>query len=108
MRPKFTRPLQNRTLESHITTAVNGVDQDVCVHFTISPAEPDVGWVGGIEIDAIYFEDEGCVMKHMTDDEIDLAADRVQDDLDSRGDPADDYADWAYDCARDDRLTGDR
>jgi len=48
---------------------IQGVEQDVCVHYYTSPAEPDVNSGGDLDIHGVYFEDQGCQIGNMTDDE---------------------------------------
>ena len=60
---------------------VNGIELDVSVIYDLSPAEPDVNWPGGLDIFGIYYEDQGCVMSQMTDEEIDRVYTAIEDDL---------------------------
>ena len=60
---------------------------DCLVHYYASKPEPSVNWPGGIEIEGVWFEDEGCILDRMTDAEVseletelaDYEADRALD-----------------------------
>lgn len=63
---------------------IQGVEQDVLVTYYTSPAEPDVNHAGGCELMGVYFEDEGCQMGAMTDEEIDQLEMRIVEHENSR------------------------
>ena len=69
---------------------VEGYEQDVCVHYDTSPAEPDVGSAGGLDITAVVFEAEGCVMSRLSDDELEQLELRVNEHENDRTDPYND------------------
>lgn len=45
----------------------------VDVEYDIVTPEPDIGISGGAIIEAVRFQDEGCIMEDMTQDEINRA-----------------------------------
>ena len=69
---------------------IQGVEHDVCVHYETSPAEPDVGWAGGLDINGVYLEDQGCQISNMTDDEYEQLLMRVNEHENDRTDPYND------------------
>jgi hypothetical protein len=58
---------------------VDGVELDVAVFFDSSPAEPDVNWGGDLDITAVYFQDEGCMLEAMSEDETEALYTRVEE-----------------------------
>ena len=69
---------------------IGGHEQDVCVHYDTSPAEPDVGWAGGLDITGVYLEGQGDQIPNMSEDEIDQLELRVNDYENDRTDPNND------------------
>ena len=103
---RIRQQAQHGAIDTYAT--VDGVeDQCVIVDYRIEPAEPDVGFYGGLDVEAVHLKDGTAVLGRMSDNELNELADRVRCELDDRGDPADDYGDWLHDCRRDDELTGD-
>ena len=70
---------------------IGGEEFDVCVHYDTSPAEPDVNWAGGLDITAVYLEDQGCVMDDMTDEEFEQLEMRVNEHENRRTDPYEEH-----------------
>lgn len=56
---------------------------DILVHYYVSPAEPDVGWGGGLEIESISFEDAGDISGDMTTEEEEELSIRISEYLNS-------------------------
>lgn len=81
--PRFTRPRRSYmrgTLEFETSLTINDVDMDVTVMYSNQPAEPDVGIMSdSVEIEGVYFEDEGCLMGEMSDDQLDALAIEIGD-----------------------------
>jgi hypothetical protein len=69
---------------------IQGVEHAVCVHYDTSPAEPDVGWAGGLDINGVYLEDQGCQISNMTDEEYEQLEMRVNEHENDRTDPYND------------------
>ena len=67
--------------EVDMQVEIKGIPQDVLVIYEVSRDEPDVNYQGGIEINGIYFEDEGCQMDNMTDDEIAYVQGQIESDV---------------------------
>ena len=67
----LNRKLPKGPQEYHTQIELDEVEQDVMVIYSESKPEPDTGWAGGIEIEGVYFEDEGCQMSEMAEDELD-------------------------------------
>lgn len=90
------------------TCSIDGIEHDVLVEYRISPAEPDVNFPGEIELNGIYYEDEGDITNRLSDKEyddlLDLITDSVQEDQSAQ---YYDRADYYYDRMKDDKLTGD-
>ena len=66
---------------------IDEVELDVMVFYNTSPAEPDVNWGGSCDVTGVYFEDEGCMMEAMSDEEIDTLEQRVLEHENSINDP---------------------
>ena len=91
-------------MEKYIDTFVEigGVEHDVRVTYDLSPPEPDVGAEGGLEITGAYFEDQGCLLSKLSDDEFSALEDRVVGTVYAKmSDDIDERADWAYEQQRD-------
>jgi hypothetical protein len=74
-----------RKLPSYVVTYAVVDDREydnVKVHFDASPAEPDVGWPGGFELECAMHNGHN-LMEDMTDREIDDLSMRVQEHLTS-------------------------
>ena len=69
---------------------IGGVECDVLVHYHSSPAEPDVNWPGGVDVQGVYFEDQGCLLTEMTDDEIEQLTMRLNEHLNDINNPDND------------------
>lgn len=73
--PRFMkRKLARGSQEYHTQVELNEVEQDVMVIYSESAPEPDVGFDGGIEIEGVYFEDQGDVSGEMSEDQLDALA----------------------------------
>ena len=92
---------RNRHLMINTWATVCGVELDVAVEVDISPAESDVNWPGDMCVCAVWFEDRGCLMSEMSDDEMDELEQRVDLEISQMDDPADDRADYLYEQRRD-------
>ena len=46
---------------------INGVEQEVLVHYFVQPAEDDTNTPFGIELESVIFEDEGDVLGEMSE-----------------------------------------
>ncbi len=91
-------------MEKYIDTFVEigGVEHDVRVTYDLSPPEPDVGAEGGLEITGAYFEDQGCLLSKISDDEFEALEDRVVKSVySSMSDDIDERSDAAYEQQRD-------
>ena len=67
---------------------IDGVEQDsVTVFYNTSPAEREVNWGGSCDVTGVYFEDEGCMMEAMSDEEIETLEQRVLEHENSINDP---------------------
>ena len=66
---------------------IQGIEQDVLACYDTSPAEPDVNWPGGLDLTAVIFEDEGCVMSHMTEEEVSELESRLDEYENDRHNP---------------------
>tara|TARA_R110001606_G_scaffold269261_1_gene417883 strand:- start:86 stop:400 length:315 start_codon:yes stop_codon:yes gene_type:complete len=99
-------------MKKHIDTflEIGGVEHDVRVTYDLSPPEPDVGAEGGLEITGAYFhkrffEDQGCLLSKLSDDEFEALEDRVVGTVYAKmSDDIDERADWAYEQKRDSDL----
>ena len=83
---------------------IQGVEQEVLVEVDYQPDEPDVGVSEGIEVVSVWFEDAGCQLGNMTDDEVDELTQRLWEDQPTD----DDYGDYLYEQERDRRMEEDR
>lgn len=94
-------------MEKHIDTflEIAGIEHDVRVTYDLSPPEPDVGAEGGLEITGAYFEDQGCLLSKLSDDEFEALEDRVVGTVYAKmSDDIDERADRAYEQKRDSDL----
>ncbi len=84
MRHRFHLP---KSIETYVT--IGGVEMDVTVFFDYQPEEPrtrdDPGCEGSVDITSAYYEDEGCILSEVSNDEIDALADRVWEKLGEGG-----------------------
>lgn len=67
--------------EYDASITVNDVDMDVSVHYSVQSPEPDVGVQGGIEIEGVYFEDQGDIQDELSADQIESLAEEINDYL---------------------------
>ena len=78
------RRIKTGSQEYDTKLEINGYEDDYLVIYSESAPEPDVGLAqGGIEIEGVYFEDQGCVMGQMSEDELDALAMEIGDSLQS-------------------------
>ena len=63
---------------------IQGVEQEVLVTYYTSRVEPDVNHEGDCEIQGVYFEDYGCQIGAMTDEEYEALEQRVIEHENSR------------------------
>lgn len=91
----------NRKINTYCTIA--GVeDCDVLVEVDISPPEPDVNWAGGLDICSVWFEDQGCQLDRMSEEEIANLQERIEGDLSDKAEAEYyDRADHAYEQRKD-------
>ncbi len=73
------RKLPKGSQEYATQVEINDVEQDVMVIYSECAPEPDVGFAGGVEIEGVYFEDQGCVMSEMSEDQLDALALEIGD-----------------------------
>ena len=102
----LTRRVQRRD-RKYTTTVYDEHDNEydnVDVLYDVCEAEPDVGFAGGIEIYAIQYEDQGCIMDKLTERALDDLADEIGEYL--RG-YYEDEADYRYEQWRDRQLERD-
>ena len=80
MRPRTLRQRKNPDyLETYVE--VNEEELDPCkVWFDASPAEPDVNWPGGLEIEMIEYKGED-ITDHVGGAELDSLAERIEEYL---------------------------
>ena len=81
IKPRFKTGSQEHDTSLTLENPKTGeeYDADVRVVYSIQPPEPDVGIDGGIEIEGVYFEDEGCLMGDMTDYQLECLAEEIND-----------------------------
>lgn len=78
--PRYMKYRPRRGSQEYETKVeLNGVEQDVLVIYSTQPPEPDVNIAGGLEIEGVYFEDEGCVMGDIDEDVLDALAIEIGD-----------------------------
>jgi hypothetical protein len=82
------RKLARGSQEYHTSLEINEVENEYMVIYSEVGAEPDVGEQGGIEIEGVYFEDQGCVMDQISDFDLDQLALEIGESLQSRHDAA--------------------
>jgi predicted AlkP superfamily phosphohydrolase/phosphomutase len=68
---------------------------DVIVYFDDSPAEPDVNWAGGLDLESIFLYANGkekgdCLMGIMSSTEIESVHQNISDTLNDLNDPDND------------------
>jgi hypothetical protein len=59
---------------------IDGVEHDVAVSLYYQPAEPDVNVGESLEVESVWFEDEGCIMDKMSEAEVEALKQRLWDD----------------------------
>ena len=71
---------------------IGGIEHDsVCIHYDTSPAEPDVGWQGGLDVQSvIILGNPQCQIENMTKDEVEQLDLRVNEYENDRTDPNND------------------
>ena len=91
---------QDNSGKFHTTVEIDGFEHDVAVFWESSPPEPDVNWPGGLEITAVFHEDNGCLMDELSDEQITAL------ESEAEGEPVDDdgYGDYLYDQEKDRRA----
>lgn len=80
---------------------IDGIEHDVDAEYRIAPAEPQVNFDGGIEVECAWYEDQGCILDQLDDDEYEQLVIRVTDIVNGYGDPDDERGDWLHDLAKD-------
>ena len=96
---------QRKTGTVNATAYVKGTEYDALVEYRICPAEPDVNFYGGLEIEGVWCEDLGDLLDEMTEAECDSLVDSITDEVNQRcADDIDEYGDYLYEQAKDRRL----
>ena len=98
----FVKRSNTGTCDSFVL--IDDAEIDVEVHYRVEPAEPDVNWPGGLDIEQVTDKNGRDIYDDIPSKEMDELRDRVSQDLYDAGDPYDDYADYAYERARDERM----
>ena len=84
MRHRFHLP---KSIDTYVT--IDGVEMEVRVFFDYQPEEAqtrdDPGCEGSVDITSAYYEDQGCILSEVSNDEIDALADRVWEKLGEGG-----------------------
>ena len=98
--PRY-RPRRNQPSSYHTTVEIKDIQHDVEVHYRINAPEPDVGEPGGVEVESVWFEDQGCLMGEMSDDQIEDLEHEIAERETSSHEAA---ADHAYDDWKDRQM----
>ena len=90
---------QKQPIQTHVTIDDN--EFEVAVFYDYQPEESDTNTAAGIEITSVFYEDEGCIMDQVSDDELESLGQRIIECL--YGDD-DGYGDYLYEQRKDERL----
>ena len=90
------RPFKQKPIQTYVE--IGGTEYEVSCFYDYQPEEADTNTAAGLEITSAYFEDKGCLLDKLSDDERERLEHRV---LEAILPDDDGYGDWLYDQRKD-------